>query len=292
MSFLSYDTSRPKSSWKSVVKPCTTQRTSRHVFPRRVTVGASSSMTWRGCSSPSRRTAPAPIRRPSASSPSRHASAAIASNHSGCAFASTSATCSAVRSTLTCSAMWTRCTSASTPMERGRATAAHHDDPGPRWKVLSAAFLRLGDSAWRVERFSYFPEQIGFRERLREQHHAFLERSLRAEDGLRVAGHEDDAHPGPQLSDLFCDLAPEHLWHDDVGEDEVDRAVVTRDGVDRLLPARRRDHRVAAAREQAARHLAQGLLVLDDEHRLAARRPAPIRGTTGGADVQIGRAHV
>ncbi len=81
-----------------------------------------------------------------------------------------------------------------------------------------------------------------------------------------VAAGENDLQIGTVGQQAFGEVhAGNASGHHHVGEDKVDFVHVQIPNVERFLAGRRLDDFVAAAFEYVARHLAQNLLVLDDE---------------------------
>src|SRR5205085_12307843 len=78
----------------------------------------------------------------------------------------------------------------------------------------------------RFEDLPHLGQQRGLGERLLDQADARLEVALRAEHRLRVAGHVEHTDRRALGHDPLGDLLPEHLGHDDVGQQQIDRAVV------------------------------------------------------------------
>ena len=95
--------------------------------------------------------------------------------------------------------------------------------------------------------------------------------------------------PGRSAADALGDLLAEHLRHHDVGQQQVDRAVVLGGELERLGAAAGGQHRVAVVVEDPARDLEHRRLVLDDEDRLAA---AARRGSRRSSPAASGTARV
>ena len=98
-----------------------------------------------------------------------------------------------------------------------------------------------------------------------------LRRSGHADERLLgVAGHEQDPDLRPRARDALRNLVAAHPRHDDVGEEEIDPAVLGLGERDRGMPVGAREHGVALPLEHAPRQVADDVLVLDQQDRLRA----------------------
>ena len=77
---------------------------------------------------------------------------------------------------------------------------------------------------------------------------------------------------------LLRDFLAEHVRHDDVGDEQVDLALVAAGDVEGFRAVGRGDHLVAVAGEDPLGDLAQGFLVLDDQDGLSPGRALVGRG--------------
>ncbi len=102
-----------------------------------------------------------------------------------------------------------------------------------------------------------------------------------SEDRLGIAGHVHHTRLWPYREDALGDLLAQHVGHDHVGDEQVDRPVVVARERDRLVPVCRAQDAVAMALQDPARHLADAVLVLDQEHDLPA--PSSLLGHGAGA---------
>src|SRR5437773_11164708 len=77
-------------------------------------------------------------------------------------------------------------------------------------------------------------EQGWLVEWLFDEVHTVVEDSLGAEQALGVARPEEHPDAGPVGPALVGELLALHMWHDDVGEQRVDRALVVTQELQRL----------------------------------------------------------
>ena len=87
---------------------------------------------------------------------------------------------------------------------------------------------------------------------------------------------------GLLLAQAEREVAAGHPRHHDVGDEEVDRPLACDDAHGLDAVARLQD-RVAGLGEDAARQVAQRVGVLDEQHRLAARRRRPRASSSGSS---------
>src|SRR5438552_9789960 len=79
----------------------------------------------------------------------------------------------------------------------------------------------------------------------------------------RVAGHDDDGHVGALLAQHAVDVHPAGPRHHQVGHDQIDLVAMLRPDPERLFPALRRQHAVAAVLQHRAAVLARSRVVVD-----------------------------
>lgn len=105
-----------------------------------------------------------------------------------------------------------------------------------------------------------------------------------------VTGHEENAQPGPNRRELGDELGTAHLRHHDVGQDEVESALVLAGERERLTAVARLENGVAALDENAPRERADRVLVLGEQDRLGstgrARWRRRLRKRCGGVREQ------
>lgn len=81
-------------------------------------------------------------------------------------------------------------------------------------------------------------------------------------EGLRISRHVEDPQVRARHAEPLRDLLATHLRHDDIREQEVDSRL-GRGELHRLGPRLRDEDAVACAGQDAFRHIAQRLFVLD-----------------------------
>jgi hypothetical protein len=95
------------------------------------------------------------------------------------------------------------------------------------------------------------------------------------------AGHVEDWFARPALLYMAPELTPAHTRHLDVGQHQMDCSSMLLDGRDRFAPVTRLQCLVAGPCQHAAGEVADRLLIVDHENRvasgwpLAGRRAAP-----------------
>jgi hypothetical protein len=89
------------------------------------------------------------------------------------------------------------------------------------------------------------------------------------QDRLGVSGHEKGGNARADDIDSLGDLVAHHLGHDHVGEEEVDHLGGIAGQPHGFAAAGDRADLITVTHEDAAGQLAQALLVLDQEDRLA-----------------------
>src|ERR1700728_3545052 len=123
-----------------------------------------------------------------------------------------------------------------------------------------------------IEHVAYTFEQNRLVERLLEQQEICSKDSFCLENGLGVAGHEEDSYVGPHLPHLVRDGRTLHFRHDHVGQKEIDGPNVGRRNLYRLSSARCGEDVVTVASEHPSRDFAQSVLIVDHKDRLGSRR--------------------
>ena len=127
----------------------------------------------------------------------------------------------------------------------------------------------LNPRKWPLRTCPALASSAALGEGLFDQGDAGFEPALGGQDGLGVAGHVEHLDVRAELADPLGDFLAEHLGHDDVGDEQVDLAVVAGGEGEGLGTVRGGDHVVAVAGEDPFGDLAERLLVLDDEDGLA-----------------------
>src|SRR5205823_5397893 len=89
---------------------------------------------------------------------------------------------------------------------------------------------------------------------------------------VRIAGDEQYAQLRTICLQPLRELFARHVWHDDVGYQQVDRPVMARHDLQRLAAMTRFQYGVTPACQTTAQQQAHLRLVLRDEHRLGSRR--------------------
>ena len=78
-----------------------------------------------------------------------------------------------------------------------------------------------------VENFAGFSRKPRWRKRFFQEGQVFVEHTVVGEGVIGVAGHEQHASPGQLGTDLIAKLLAAHLGHDDVGDHQIERRILT-----------------------------------------------------------------
>ena len=133
-----------------------------------------------------------------------------------------------------------------------------------------------GASRAGVEHLAHLPDDRVRRERLLQERHARVEHAVVHDRIVGVARRVEHRRLGMALLQHRRHRPAAHLWQHDVGQDQMDRPVVSLGEFDGPLRRRRGVHRVALPGQHLEHEFAHDLFVLDEENRLDARERARI----------------
>ena len=97
---------------------------------------------------------------------------------------------------------------------------------------------------------------------------AWSTNSMRRDHRLRVSGHVQHADLGAERRDPVGDLLSGHPGHDNIREQQVDRAPVIVDDFEGLGSAPRHEDVIAMLHQNAVRHIEDKFFIFDDNNRL------------------------
>ena len=140
-----------------------------------------------------------------------------------------------------------------------------------------------------VQHLAHLAREAGGVQRLSDQRRQVMSHAVANDVVVRIPRHEQHPRFGACHDHPLGQLAPAHLGHHDVGEQQVDGPGVALADQQRLAAMRGRQHLEAGAPKEAGCQLAHRSLVFDQEDGLGAGR-GPLAGRMFDHGLALGEA--
>jgi len=119
-------------------------------------------------------------------------------------------------------------------------------------------------SAGGIEHVAYFLLQYFRGKGLGKKGHALLGQDLRQHSVIHIARHEEHFHAGIPTVKLLSELAPAEMRHNDIRQQEIDRALMTSGQRERVLPMCGFEHAIAVETKHLMNNAAHDGIVFDE----------------------------